>query len=143
MRVMRGKGLAGGSAETSLATARPFSSPRGSVVRKVAPAESQGGFDETVRSRRADTRLGLGRPGRAILASHGLVASAASWRLLLLLREVVLFMRWLCHWQHHCIALCLASSKDALADQKRGKGGAAKKQGEGGGGRRWQGARHL
>ena len=30
MRVMRGEGLAGGSAETSLATARPFSSPHGS-----------------------------------------------------------------------------------------------------------------
>jgi hypothetical protein len=30
MRVMRGEGLAGGSAETSLATARPFASPHGS-----------------------------------------------------------------------------------------------------------------
>jgi len=39
MRVMRGEGLAGGSAETSLATARPFSSRS-----PLDPAEPQGGL---------------------------------------------------------------------------------------------------
>ena len=88
MRVMRGEGLAGGSAETSLATARPFSSPHGSerhwsARQRLPRSKVSRWFDETVRSHRADNRLGLRRPGRAILASRCLVASAASWRRIL------------------------------------------------------------
>src|SRR6476661_5995599 len=88
MRVMRGEGLAGGSAETSLATARPFSSPHGSerhwsATQRLPRSKVSRWFDETVRSHRADNRLGLRRPGRAILASRCLVASAASWRRIL------------------------------------------------------------
>jgi len=49
MRVMRGEGLAGGSAETSLATARPFSSPHGSerhwsARQRLPRSKSQGGL---------------------------------------------------------------------------------------------------
>jgi hypothetical protein len=88
MRVMRGEGLAGGSAETSLATARPLSSPHGSerhwsARQRLPRSKVSRWFDETVRSHRADNRLGLRRPGRAILASRCLVASAASWRRIL------------------------------------------------------------
>jgi hypothetical protein len=69
MRVMRGEGLAGGSAETSLATARPFSSPHGSerhwsARQRLPRSKVSRWFDETVRSHRAD-RLGLDCPGRA------------------------------------------------------------------------------
>jgi len=48
-------------------------------------------------------------------------------------------MRWLCHWQRHCIALCLASRKTPSPIRSGARAGAAKKQGEGGGGRRAHG----
>jgi hypothetical protein len=85
MRVMRGEGSRGWFGRNQFGNRETFSSPHGSerhwsARQRLPRSKVSRWFDETVRSHRADNQLGLRRPGRAILASRCLVASAASWR---------------------------------------------------------------